>query len=177
LIRVFFQRQITEHNSSQACLAGTIPNFIIFDKMKDKLVVNSITKFDRYWSGETAQCSESPIFRNLNIPKNSPPGKILKYFKWHKTLKAFRLHSRAETLTGLSRISLFLGNICLLIFAYSGFEYRVPLVRRKSSADCRRTLRRSCQALTKHACVMHIIGLIFSMQCPAGNKNVRLKVQ
>src|SRR4029434_3699126 len=52
----------------------------------------------------TAQCSESPIFRNLNIPKNSPPGKILKYSKWHKTLKAFRLLSRAETLTGLSRI-------------------------------------------------------------------------
>src|SRR4029434_8712565 len=76
------QRQITEQNSTHACLAGTIPNFIIFDKMTDKLVVNSITKFDRYWSGETAQCSESPIFRNLNIPKNS----------------------REETLTGLSRI-------------------------------------------------------------------------
>src|SRR4029434_8956104 len=110
--RGFFQRQITEQNSTHACLTGTIPNFIIFDKMKDKLVVNSITEFDRYWSGETAQCSESPIFRNLNIPKNSPPGKILKYFKWHKTHTAFRLHSRAETLNGLSRISLFLGNIC-----------------------------------------------------------------
>ena len=25
----------------------------LFDKMKDKLVVNSITKFDRYWSGNS----------------------------------------------------------------------------------------------------------------------------
>src|SRR4029434_5423532 len=108
LIRVFFQRQITEHNSSQACLAGTIPNFIIFDKMKDKLVVNSITKFDRYWSGETAQCSESPIFRNVNIPKNSPPGKILKYFKWHKTHTAFRRPIFSEEITLTSAT----GGIC-----------------------------------------------------------------
>src|SRR4029434_6817676 len=52
----------------------------------------------------TAQCSESPIFQNLYIPKNSPPGKKFKYFKWHKTHTAFSLRSAAETLTGLSRI-------------------------------------------------------------------------
>src|SRR4029434_6366802 len=97
------QRQISKQNSTHVCLTGAIPNFIIFDRMKDKLVVNTITEFDRYWSGGTAQCFESPIFRNLNIPKNSPPGKILKHFKWHKTHTAFRLHSRAETLTALSR--------------------------------------------------------------------------
>src|SRR4029434_3040965 len=51
--RGFLQRQISEHNSSQACLAGTIPNFIIFDRIKDILVVNSITEFDRYWSGNS----------------------------------------------------------------------------------------------------------------------------
>src|SRR4029434_14798 len=49
----FFQRQITEQNLTHACLTGTIPNFIIFEKMKDKLVVNSITEFDRYWSGNS----------------------------------------------------------------------------------------------------------------------------
>src|SRR4029434_8759953 len=53
LIRGFFQRQITEQNLTHACLAGTISNFIIFDRMKDKLVVNSITEFDRYWSGNS----------------------------------------------------------------------------------------------------------------------------
>ena len=47
------QRQITEQNSTHVCLTGAIPNFIIFDKMKDKLVVNSITEFDRYWSGNS----------------------------------------------------------------------------------------------------------------------------
>src|SRR4029434_6348477 len=53
LIRGFFQRQITKQNSTHACLTGTIPNFIIFDRMKDILVVNSITEFDRYWSGNS----------------------------------------------------------------------------------------------------------------------------
>src|SRR4029434_4675842 len=53
LIRGFFQRQITEQNLTQACLTGTIPNFIIFDRMKDKLVVNTMTEFDRYWSGNS----------------------------------------------------------------------------------------------------------------------------
>src|SRR4029434_7066357 len=47
------QRQITKQNSTHACLAATIPNFIIFDRMKDILVVNSITEFDRYWSGNS----------------------------------------------------------------------------------------------------------------------------
>ena len=47
------KRQITEQNLTQACLTGTIPNFIIFDRMKDKLVVNTITEFDRYWSGNS----------------------------------------------------------------------------------------------------------------------------
>src|SRR4029434_3427187 len=53
LIRGFFQRQITEHNQSHACLAGPIPNFIIFDRMKDILVVNSMTESVRYWSGNS----------------------------------------------------------------------------------------------------------------------------
>src|SRR4029434_8862921 len=53
LIRGFFQRQITEQNETHSCVAGTIPNFIIFDRMKDILVVNSITEFDRYWSGNS----------------------------------------------------------------------------------------------------------------------------
>src|SRR4029434_7423048 len=47
------QRQITEQNSTHARLTGTIPNFIIFDRMKDILFVNSITEFDRYWSGNS----------------------------------------------------------------------------------------------------------------------------
>src|SRR4029434_7433187 len=40
------QRQITKQNSTHVCLTGAIPNFIIFDIMKDKLVVNSITEID-----------------------------------------------------------------------------------------------------------------------------------
>ena len=44
---------MTEQNSTHACLTGTVPNFIIFDKMKDELVVNSITEFERYWSGNS----------------------------------------------------------------------------------------------------------------------------
>ena len=47
------QRQITEQNSTHACLTGAIPNCIIFDRMKDKLVVNTITEFERYWSGNS----------------------------------------------------------------------------------------------------------------------------
>src|SRR4029434_7193724 len=47
------QRQITEQNSTHACLTGAIPNFIIFDRMKNKLVVNTITEFARYWSGNS----------------------------------------------------------------------------------------------------------------------------
>src|SRR4029434_2426456 len=47
------QCQITEQNSTHACLTGAIPNFIIFDRMKDKLVVNTITEFERYWSGNS----------------------------------------------------------------------------------------------------------------------------
>src|SRR4029434_5666021 len=66
-------------------------------------ICNPIRCIDILFTG-TAQCSESPIFRNLNIPKNSPPGEILKYFKWHKTHTVFSLRSGAETLTGLSRI-------------------------------------------------------------------------
>src|SRR4029434_5338291 len=53
LIRGFFQRQITEQNLTQACFTGTIPNFSIFDRMKDKLVVNTMTELDRYWSGNS----------------------------------------------------------------------------------------------------------------------------
>src|SRR4029434_869909 len=52
-----------------------------------------------------------------------------------------------------------------LLTAYSGFEFGVPLMRRKSPADCRRTLRRSCQALTKYACVGNHKN-IFAMQMP-----------
>ena len=47
------ERQITEHNSTHACLTSAIPNFIIFDRMKDTLVVNTITEFERYWSGNS----------------------------------------------------------------------------------------------------------------------------
>src|SRR4029434_287802 len=47
------QRQKNEQNSTHACLTGTIPNFITFDRMKDELVVNTITEFDRYWSGNS----------------------------------------------------------------------------------------------------------------------------
>ena len=47
------------------------------------LVVHAMLCYAMLWG--TAQCSESPIFRNLNIPKNGPPGEILKYLKWHKT--------------------------------------------------------------------------------------------
>src|SRR4029434_9447359 len=53
LIRGFFQRQITEQNLTQACFTGKIPNVVIFDRMKDKLVVNTMTEFDRYWSGNS----------------------------------------------------------------------------------------------------------------------------
>src|SRR4029434_9458078 len=47
------ERQITEQNSTHACLTSAIPNFIIFDRMKDKLVVNTITEFERYGSGDS----------------------------------------------------------------------------------------------------------------------------
>ena len=32
---------------------NTICRFIIFGRMKDKLVVNTITEFERYWSGNS----------------------------------------------------------------------------------------------------------------------------
>ena len=64
LIRGFFQRQITEQNLTQACLTGTIPNFIIFDRMKDKLVVNTMTEFDRYWSGNSRVTAD---FTSINF--------------------------------------------------------------------------------------------------------------
>src|SRR4029434_2407693 len=60
------QRQITKQNSTHACLTGTIPNIIIFDKMKDKLVVNSITKFDRYWSGNSRVTAD--LLSDLTVP-------------------------------------------------------------------------------------------------------------
>src|SRR4029434_11062485 len=66
LIRVFFQRQITEQNYTHACLAGTILNFIICDQMKDKLVVNSITEFDRYWSGNSRVTAD--LLSDLTVP-------------------------------------------------------------------------------------------------------------
>ena len=53
-------REITEQNSTSlphGC--NTICRLIIFDRMKDKLVVNNITEFERYWSGNsrvTAVC-------------------------------------------------------------------------------------------------------------------------
>src|SRR4029434_114353 len=59
------QRQITEQNSTHACLTGAIPYFIIFDRMKDKLVVNTITEFDRYWFR-----GDGPVFRKPDIPKS-----------------------------------------------------------------------------------------------------------
>src|SRR4029434_4138224 len=64
LIRGCFQRQITEQNLTQTCLTGTIPNFIIFDRMKDKLVVNTMTEFDRYWSGNSRVTAD---FTSINF--------------------------------------------------------------------------------------------------------------
>src|SRR4029434_9359736 len=62
LIRFFCQ--ITEQNLTQACLTGTIPNFIIFDRVKDKLVVNTMTEFDRYWSGNSRVTAD---FTSINF--------------------------------------------------------------------------------------------------------------
>src|SRR4029434_438680 len=47
-------------------------------------------------------------------------------------------------------------------------------MRRKSPADCRRTLRRSCQALTQHACVGNHkkYFCIIAMQMPCVYNNI-----
>src|SRR4029434_4675661 len=64
LTRGLFQRQITTHNQSHAFLEGSIPNFIIFDRMKDILVVNSMTESDRYWSGNSRVTAD---FTSINF--------------------------------------------------------------------------------------------------------------
>src|SRR4029434_6374703 len=70
------ERQITEHNSTHACLTSAIPNFIIFDRMKDTLVVNTITKFERYWSGNSRVTADLRQITEQNLTQACLTGTI-----------------------------------------------------------------------------------------------------
>ena len=45
---------------------NTIYHFIIFGRMKDKLVVNTIIEFDRYWSGNSRVTAD--LLSDLTVP-------------------------------------------------------------------------------------------------------------